>query len=103
MCKKFTTNILFLYIYTMIAYKIKNAVLEQDENGFNFIKIKMVEKFEDGKYVKFVSLNEAIKYLNNAVIYEDNIDSIKSKTEIKKEKKQKYKQNLMNSVLLNMW
>lgn len=86
----------------MIAYKIKNAVLEQDENGFNFIKIKLVEKFEDGKYVKFISLNEAIKYLNNAVIYEDNIDSIKSKTEIKKEKKQKYKQNLMNSVLLNM-
>lgn len=87
----------------MIAYKIKNAVLEQDENGFNFIKIKMVEKFEDGKYVKFISLKEAVKYLNNAVIYEDNIDSIKSKTEIKKEKKQKYKQNLMNSVLLNMW
>jgi hypothetical protein len=86
----------------MIAYKIKNAVLEQDENGFNFIKIKMVEKFEDGKYVKFISLKEAVKYLNNAVIYEDNIDSIKSKTEIKKEKKQKYKQNLMNSVLLNM-
>ena len=28
----------------MIAYKIKNAVLEQDENGFNFIKIKLVEK-----------------------------------------------------------
>ena len=87
----------------MIAYKIKNAVLEQDENGFNFIKIKLVAKFEDGKYVKFISLKEAIKYLNNAVIYEDNIDSIKSKTEIKKEKKQKYKQKLMNSVLLNMW
>lgn len=87
----------------MIAYKIKNAVLEQDENGFNFIKIKLVEKFEDGKYVKFISLKEAVKYLNNAVIYEDNIDSIKSKTEIKKEKKQKYKQSLMNSVLLNMW
>lgn len=87
----------------MIAYKIKNAVLEQDENGFNFIKIRLVEKFEDGKYVKFIPLKEAIKYLNNAVIYEDNIDSIKSKTEIKKEKKQAYKQNLMNSILLNMW
>lgn len=95
--------ILFHYIYTMIAYKIKNAILEQDENGFNFIKIKLVEKFEDGKYVKFIPLKEAIKYLNNAVIYEDNIDSIKSKTEIKKEKKQAYKQNLMNTILLNMW
>ena len=87
----------------MIAYKIKHATLEKDERGFNYIKIKMVEKFEDGKYVKFIPLKEAIEYLNNAVIYEDNIDKIKSKAEIKKEKKQQYKQNLMNSILLQMW
>ena len=86
----------------MIAYKIKHATLEKDERGFNYIKIKMVEKFEDGKYVKFIPLKEAIKYLNNAVIYEDNINSIKSRSEIKRQKKQEYKKNLMNSVLLNM-
>lgn len=93
---------LFINIITMIAYKIKGANLCKDENWFNFIKIRLVERFVDWKYDKFIPLRQAIDIINNAVIYEDNIDSIKSKSEIKKQKKQFNQQNLMDLILSNV-
>lgn len=93
---------LFINIITMIAYKIKGANLCKDENWFNYIKIRLVEKFVDWKYDKFIPLKQAVDIINNAVIYDKDIDSIQSKSEIKKKKKQVNKQNLINSILLNM-
>ena len=46
--------------------------------------IPLVERFVDGKYDKFISMNEAIKIINNAIINPDDKDTVFSKNERKK-------------------
>jgi len=46
--------------------------------------IPLVERFVDGKYDKFIPMNEAIKIINNAVINPDDKDTVFSKNEMKK-------------------
>lgn len=89
-----------------IWYKFKWFCLCEDENGFNYIKIRMVERFKDWKYDKFIPLKEAIKILPNVCFYEDDFDTLKSKSEIEQEKKVKIKQMrqqwLINEILWEM-
>lgn len=84
------------------AYKFKNVSLQQDENGYNYIKIKLVESFIDGKHNKFIPLSEAVEVINNAVVYEKDFNSIISKNDKKRQKKMEYKQKLADSILLSM-
>lgn len=66
-----------------VAYKLKRISLKKDTYG-NVIHIKMVEKFVDWKHDSFIPLEEAIEFLNKAVFYEDDFDSVMSKAERKK-------------------
>lgn len=55
----------------MITYKIKQASLEPDEYG-NHIKVKMMTKYKDGKFVKHIKLDDdAIRILNYGLIVRD--------------------------------
>ena len=65
----------------MIAYKLKWLSLEKDKMWFNILKVKLVERFVDGKHDKFIPIEEAIKFLDKAVIYEKDFDSVMSKKE----------------------
>jgi hypothetical protein len=44
----------------------------------------MVEKFVDWKHDSFIPLEEAIQFLDKAVIYEDDFNSVMSKADKKK-------------------
>lgn len=66
-----------------VAYKLKRISLENDKYG-NVIHIKMVEKFVDWKHDSFIPLEEAIEFLDKAVIYEDDFNSVMSKADKKK-------------------
>ena len=73
-----------LYVlYTMIKYKLKWAKLAKYGRRTVMI-IPLVERFVDGKYDKFIPMNEAIKIINNAVINPDDKDTVFSKNEMKK-------------------
>jgi hypothetical protein len=67
----------------VVAYKLKRISLENDKYG-NVIHIKMVEKFVDWKHDSFIPLEEAIQFLDKAVIYEDDFNSVMSKADKKK-------------------
>lgn len=67
----------------VVAYKLKRISLENDKYG-NVIHIKMVEKFIDWKHDSFIPLEEAIEFLDKAVIYEDDFNSVMSKADKKK-------------------
>lgn len=91
------------------AYRFKNIVLEQDENGYPCIRIKLVERFVDGKHDKFIPMHKAIDIIKQAVVYEKDFNTICSKAEKKRQKKQQYKQQhnknkqqLVESILLSM-
>ncbi len=67
----------------VVAYKLKRISLENDKYG-NVIHIKMVEKFVDWKHDSFIPLEEAIQFLDKAVIYEDDFNSVMSIADKKK-------------------
>lgn len=67
----------------MIRYKLKWAKLAKYGRRTVMI-IPLVERFVDGKYDKFIPMNEAIKIINNAVINPDDKDTVFSKNEMKK-------------------
>ena len=67
----------------IISYKLKNISLESGKYG-NIIHIKMVERFVDWKHDKFIPLEEAMQFLDKAVFYERDFDSVMSKSEKKK-------------------
>mgnify|MGYP006988831087 CR=1 FL=1 len=67
----------------VVAYKLKRISLENDKYG-NVIHIKMVEKFVDWKHDSFILLEEAIQFLDKAVIYEYDFNSVMSKADKKK-------------------
>ena len=55
----------------MITYKIKQASLVPDKYG-NHIKVKMMTKYKDGKFVKHIKLDDdAIRILNYGLIVRD--------------------------------
>tara|TARA_R100001082_G_C4357348_1_gene157529 strand:- start:1660 stop:1854 length:195 start_codon:yes stop_codon:yes gene_type:complete len=55
----------------MITYKIKQASLEPDKYG-NHIKVKMMTKYKDGKFVKHIKLDDdAIRILTYGLIVRD--------------------------------
>lgn len=60
----------------MYSYKFKNISLEND-----WIKIKLVERFKDWKYDKFISMKEAMELLPHFVFSETDFDSVMSKSE----------------------
>lgn len=68
---------------SIISYKLKRVSLERDQYG-NVIHIKMVERFVDWKHDTFIPLEEAIQFLDKAVFYERDFDSVMSKAEKKK-------------------
>lgn len=67
----------------MIRYKLKWARLVKDGRR-TVMLIPLVERFVDGKYDKFIPMNEAIKIISNAVINPDDKDAVFSKNEMKK-------------------
>lgn len=67
----------------IVSYKLKRVSLERDQYG-NVIHIKMVERFLDWKHDTFIPLEEAIQFLDKAVFYERDFDSVMSKAEKKK-------------------
>ena len=68
----------------MKAYKLKWVSIVKDKNGSNILQIRLVERFIDWKYDKFISINEAMYIIDKAVIYEKDFDSIMSKAELKR-------------------
>ena len=68
----------------IVAYKLKWISIEKDQYGSNYLRVKLVEKFVDWKYDKFIPMREAIQFLDKAVFYEDDFDSVMSKSEKKK-------------------
>lgn len=76
----------------MISYKIKWASIDVDENGFPFIKVRLVERFIDGKYDKFISLKQGLEIMDRAVFNETEFDSVMSKAEKKAKYREKQKQ-----------
>lgn len=91
-------------------YKLKWVSLCEDENGFNFLKVRLVERFVNWKYDKFISLKEWEKLLQGAVIDPDKKNIVLSKNEKKLQKKLQDKQQavklleskLVNSILADM-
>lgn len=67
----------------IVAYKLKNISLENGKYG-NIIHIKMVERFVDWKHDTFIPLEEAIQFLDKAVFYEKDFNSVMSKAEKKR-------------------
>lgn len=68
---------------SIISYKLKRVSLERDQYG-NVIHIKMVERFVDWKHDTFIPLEAAMQFLDKAVFYEKDFDSVMSKAEKKK-------------------
>lgn len=68
---------------SIVAYKLKRVSLENDKYG-NVIHIKMVQRFVDWKFDRSIPLEEAMQFLDKAVFYEEDFDSVMSKSEKKK-------------------
>ena len=68
----------------MKAYKLKWVSIVKDKNGSNILQVRLIERFIDWKHDKFIPMNEAISIIDKAVIYEEDFDSIMSKSEIKR-------------------
>lgn len=87
-------------------YKLKWVSLCEDENGFNFLKVRLVERFVNWKYDKFISLREWEKLLQGAVIDPDKKNIVLSKNEKKLQKKQQavklLESKLVDSILADM-
>lgn len=87
-------------------YKIKWVSLCEDENWFNYIKVRLVERFINGKYDKFISLKEWEKLLQGAVIDPQKKNLVLSKNEKKLQKKQQavklLESKLVDSILADM-
>jgi len=67
----------------VVAYKLKRISLENDKYG-NVIHIKMVQRFVDWKFDRSIPLEDAMQFLDKAVIYEDDFNDIMSKADKKK-------------------
>ena len=68
----------------MKAYKLKWVSIVKDKNGSNILQVRLIERFIDWKHDKLIPMNEAISIIDKAVIYEEDFDSIMSKSEIKR-------------------
>ena len=73
-----------LYISMTVAYKLKGTTLAKNENWSNVLVVRLVERFVDWKHDKFIPMREVIQFIDKAVIYEEDFDSIMSKSEKKK-------------------
>ena len=67
-----------------VAYKLKGATLAKNENWSNVLVVRLVERFVDWKHDKFIPMREVIQFIDKAVIYEEDFDSIMSKSEKKR-------------------
>jgi len=68
----------------VVAYKLKWISIEKDQYGSNYLRVKLVARFKDWKYDKFIPMREAIQFLEKAVIYEDDFNSVMSKADKKR-------------------
>lgn len=75
-----------------VAYKLKWLSVVTWSDWYPAINVKLVERFIDWKHDKFINTFDGIDVLGNAVIYEKDFNSIKSKAEQKREKKRLYKE-----------
>lgn len=86
-----------------VIYKVKWVSLCEDENWFNYLKVRLIERFVNGKYDKFIWLKEWEKILQGAVIDPAKRNIVMSKSEKKKRNKEQLnKSSLINDILLNM-
>lgn len=76
-----------LYIITVtsmiVAYKLRWLSTVDWKYGRE-IKVKLVARFIDWKFDKFIPIEEAMLFLDKAVIYEDDFNSIMSKSDKKR-------------------
>lgn len=68
----------------VVAYKLKWISIEKDQYGSNYLRVKLVARFIDWKFDKFIPMREAIQFLDKAVIYEDDFNSVMSKADKKR-------------------
>ncbi len=81
----------------MYSYKFKNISLEKD-----WIKIKLVERFKDWKYDKFIPMKDAIELIPHFVFNEEEFDSVMSKSEQSNISKKDCEQSLFDMILDSM-
>lgn len=59
----------------MTRYKLNRVSLEPDKYGFH-IKIEMVTKYENGKYIKHVPINQkVVDLISNSFIEANELES----------------------------
>ena len=86
-----------------VIYKVKWVSLCEDENWFNYLKVRLIERFVNGKYDKFIWLREWEKILQGAVIDPDKRNIVMSKSEKKKKNKEQLsKSTLIDNILLDI-
>lgn len=69
-----------------VAYKLKWLSIVDWKYG-NELKVKLVARFIDWKFDKFIPVEEAIQFLDKAVIYESDFNSVMSKKDKLKQQK----------------
>lgn len=67
----------------IIAYKLRWLSTVDWKYGRE-LKVKLVARFIDWKFDKFIPIEDAMQFLDKAVIYEDDFNSVMSKADKKR-------------------
>lgn len=77
-------SFIFITVTSMIvAYKLRWLSTVDWKYGRE-IKVKLVARFIDWKFDKFIPIEDAMLFLDKAVIYEDDFNSVMSKADKKR-------------------